>query len=154
MKRLQQQASGFTLIELLVTIAVMTILLMIAVPNFQEFVRGQRVKTTSFDMFAALTYARSEALKRNGDVTIAAVSGDWNQGWTVTSGSTTLRSQASLSSSVSVTAGQSSVTFGRDGRATGLTWMLVNANPSAASIPARCIRVDLSGRPNSKKGTC
>lgn len=145
--------SGFTLIELMVALSVTVILLTLAVPSFQEFIRGQRVKTTSFDIFAALTYTRSEALKRNGDVTITPVSNNWSNGWNITSAATTLRTEASQSTSVVLT-GPASITFGRDGRADANTTIQVDANPSAASISSRCISIDLSGRPNSKKGTC
>lgn len=145
--------SGFSLIELMVAISVVVILLAIAVPSFQEFIRGQRVKTTSFDIFAALNYARSEALKRNGDVTLTPVSSDWTNGWSIAAASSTLRTQASQSDSVLIT-GPGSITYGRDGRANANTTLQVDANPSAASISPRCISIDLSGRPNSKKGAC
>lgn len=150
---MKRTLSGFTLIELMVTLSVLVILLTLAVPSFQEFIRGQRVKTTSFDVFAALTFTRSEALKRNGDVTITPVSSNWSNGWNITSAATTLRSQASQPTSVVLT-GPASITFGRDGRANANTTIQVDANPSAASISSRCISIDLSGRPNSKKGTC
>jgi len=144
---------GFSLIELIVALSVMAILLAIAVPSFQEFIRGQRVKTTSFDVFAALNYARSEALKRNGDVTLTPVSSNWANGWGITAASSTLRTQASQTSSVLIT-GPASITYGRDGRANANATIQVDANPSTASILSRCISLDLSGRPNSKKGSC
>lgn len=150
MKRIH---SGFSLIELMVALTVMVILLMIAVPSFQEFIRGQRVKTSSFDVFAALTYARSEAMKRNGDVTITPVSSNWTNGWSISAASATLRTQASQSASVVLT-GPSSIIYGRDGRANAGVTIQVDANPSAASITPRCLSIDLSGRPNSKKGVC
>lgn len=150
---MQRKPAGFTLIELMVTISVLVILLTIAVPSFQEFIRGQRVKTTSFDVYSALTYARSEAMKRNGDVTITPVSSNWANGWNIAAASSTLRTQASQSASVALT-GPGSVTFGRDGRASANTTIQVDPVPATASIPSRCLSVDLSGRPNSKKGTC
>lgn len=150
MNRIQ---SGFSLIELMVAISIMVILMMIAVPSFQEFIHGQRVKTTSFDVFAALTYARSEAMKRNGDVTITPVSSNWANGWNIAAASATLRTQASQSTTVLLT-GPASITYGRDGRANASATIQVDPNPSAASITSRCVSIDLSGRPNSKKGTC
>lgn len=149
-------AKGFTLIELLITIAVLTILLTIAVPSFREFVQAQRVKTTSFELFAAITYARSEALKRNGDVMLSAATGGWGSGWSISVGGTTLRSQSAIDSSVAITGSATAVTYGRDGRTsgTGATTLQLAPYPSVGWISPRCITIDLSGRPNSKKGGC
>jgi type IV fimbrial biogenesis protein FimT len=146
---------GFTLIELMVTLSVLVILLTIAVPSFREFVQAQRIKTASFELFSAITYARSEALKRNGDVTLSAATGGWGNGWSISAGGATLRTRAALDSSVAITASASSLTYGRDGRLTGsATTLQLAPNPSVGWISPRCISIDLSGRPNSKKGTC
>lgn len=153
---IKRTALGFTLIELMITISVLIILLTVAVPSFRAFVQAQRVKTTAFDLFAAITYARSEALKRNGDVTLSAATGGWGNGWNVNAGSSTLRTQSALDSSVAITGSATSVTYGRDGRTAGssATTLQLAANPSVSWISPRCITIDLSGRPNSKKGSC
>jgi len=147
---------GFTLIELMITLSVMVILLTIAVPSFRTFVQSQRVKTTSFDLFAAVTYARSEALKRNGDVTLSAATGGWGNGWSISTGGSTLRSQSAIDTSVAITSSATSLTYGRNGRISGsaATTLQLAANPSVSSITPRCITIDLSGRPNSKNGSC
>ena len=149
-------ATGFTLIELMITLSILVILLTVATPSMREFVQSQRVKTASFDLFAAITYTRSEALKRNGDVTLSAASGGWINGWSISAGSATLRTQASLDSSVAITSSATTLTYGRDGRTngTGATTLQLAPSPSVTWITPRCITIDLSGRPNSKKGTC
>ncbi len=144
---------GFTLIEMMVTLGVLAILVVLAVPSFNDFVRGQRVKTASFDVFAAMTYARSEALKRNTDVTVTPVAGDWSKGWTVVAGTTTLRQQQAYPDSVAIS-GPTNITYRRDGRASSAGNVQVTPNPASAGIAPRCISVDLSGRPNSKQGAC
>lgn len=151
-----RSAQGFTLIELMITLSILVILLTVAVPSFREFVQSQRVKTTSFDLFAAITYARSEALKRNGDVTLSAATGGWGNGWSISAGGTTLRSQSAIDASVAITSAATTLTYGRDGRITGssASTLQLAPNPSVSWISPRCISIDLSGRPNSKLGSC
>lgn len=141
---------GFTLIEILMTIVIVAIFLGIAVPSFVSFTASQRVKTASFDLYAALTFARSEALKRRQSVTLAPASGsDWATGWTVKVGTTTLRQQDALSG---VTlSGATSVAYRPDGRllAGSTLGILVRPASTDANVKNRCIRVDLTGLPKS-----
>jgi Tfp pilus assembly protein FimT len=58
------------MIELVVTIAIAGILLAVAMPNLQNFIAGRAVAAQSEDLIGALRYARSEAIKRGGAVTI------------------------------------------------------------------------------------
>lgn len=71
---------GFTLIELMITIVVLSILVTIAIPSFQETIRRNAVTATANDLIASLLFARSEAIKREKDVAIIA-SGNWSSGW-------------------------------------------------------------------------
>ena len=89
---------GFTLIELLVVITVTATMLSLAIPSFRNFIGSQRVKAVSYDLTTSLVLARSEAVKRNADVTVApAAASDWTQGWSVTvGGATTLQQQQAL----------------------------------------------------------
>ena len=70
----KRQVTGFTLIELLVTISIMAILLTIALPSFQGSMRSNRVATTSNELLASLSLARSEAIRstRGGGVCASA----------------------------------------------------------------------------------
>ncbi|HEY3077253.1 MAG TPA: GspH/FimT family pseudopilin [Burkholderiales bacterium] len=150
-RRTARQA-GFTIIEVLIVIMVMGILLSLAVPSFRSFVIGQRVKTASFDFYAALVFARSEAMKRRQSVTVAPVtSGEWTSGWTVKQGTTTLRSQDPVSG-VSISSGSATnIVYRADGRITSASnvGVLISPNPADASLSNRCIRVDLAGMPRS-----
>jgi type IV fimbrial biogenesis protein FimT len=149
------RASGFTLIELMVTLAISAILLGVGVPSFVGFIRGQAVKTASFDINSMLIFARSEAIKRNGDVVVTPTSTNWANGWTttVTTGgtTTTLSKQAAFSSGVTITTTATSVTYGSNGRIQGSTPPSFEINGSSST---RCISVSLSGLPNSKTGSC
>ena len=76
-----RMGKGFTLIELLVALAVSAILLAVAVPSFAEFIRGVRASSDVSSLAAALSLARSEAVKRNRSACI--YSDSWGGGWEV-----------------------------------------------------------------------
>jgi type IV fimbrial biogenesis protein FimT len=68
-----QRNRGFTMIELLVTITIATVLSVAAVPSFRNQMVGSRLVTQSNEMVSAINFARSEAIKRNGSVTLCRV---------------------------------------------------------------------------------
>jgi type IV fimbrial biogenesis protein FimT len=84
---------GFTFGELMVTLALLSIVLMIAVPSFAVIIRNSRLITQIYDFNAALNLARSEAIKRGRSVTVCASADqtacggttgcNWEQGWIV-----------------------------------------------------------------------
>lgn len=86
MRRKQQ---AFTLIELMVTLVVLGIALGIAIPSFNELIRTNRSLAIGEDLSNALNFARAEAVKRNGRVSICASNngigcvGSWSQGWII-----------------------------------------------------------------------
>jgi len=65
-----RNAAGFTLPELLIVLTVLAVLMAAGLPSFGEFVRNQRLKTASFDLFSTLVMSRSEAINRNASVTV------------------------------------------------------------------------------------
>ena len=148
---------GFTLPELLIVVTVMGILLAAGVPSFVEFIRNQRVKTASFDVFSTLVVARSEAITRNTSVTITPSSTtNWANGWRVTyvdgTATVTLREQAAMPN-ITIT-GPASVVYRGSGRLTGGAAPQFQLTASGATVITRCINVDLSGRPVSKATAC
>lgn len=70
MKRIR----GFGLVEMMIAVAIMAILLALAVPGFQTFVRNAQVRSAAEAMLAGMNLARTEALRRNTRVSF----------WTVT----------------------------------------------------------------------
>lgn len=150
---------GFTLIELLVTMVVMAVLLSIAAPSFQAFVAGQRTKAATTELMSTLMLARSEAVKRNGTVSISPLTaGDWTSGWTVKSGTLVLNRQEALqgltvapSDYPSCTTGSSisTVDFSANGRPTASGCFKI---ASTGAPTPRCVKLDLTGIPSS--GTC
>lgn len=77
---------GFTLVELLVVLAIVATLLAVAVPSFQAMLRSQRLNAGTDALFAAINFARTQAIARNTRVAIVPSDpgqGDFAGGWTV-----------------------------------------------------------------------
>lgn len=82
---------GFTLLDLLVTLAVASLLLVLAVPAFSSLVRHGRLVAITNDLFSALYLARSEAVRRGTPVALCksadqescTAEGGYDQGWIV-----------------------------------------------------------------------
>jgi len=125
------------------------ILAALAAPSFDNLIRSQRIKGATNDLVAALVFARSEAVKRNTDVTVTRVGSSWASGWTVTyvdGGTKTARVHSALND-LSVTTAASSLTFGGGGRvdtATTVTFT-VDTVPQGAGIEARCVEIRADG---------
>jgi len=151
--RAPRAAGGFTLAELLIVMVVLGVLLAAGLPSFGEFVRNQRVKTASFDLFSSLVLARSEAITRNTSVTLTPTGGAWSNGWTITeSGGTVIRKQDAVAN-ISIT-GPASVVYGGSGRLNAMSTPEFQLTAAGSTVVSRCIKVDLSGRPVSKVAAC
>jgi type IV fimbrial biogenesis protein FimT len=72
MTRPRKPAPGFTLLELMITLAIVAILLGLAVPNFSEMIRNNRLTSSANDLLRATQIARSEAVKRQLPVVVCA----------------------------------------------------------------------------------
>jgi len=86
--------NGFSLIELLVTVSVLSILVFVALPNFNTFSQHSQVDGVQNQFHSALLYARSEAIRRNKVVKLCRkqanqnqchipAAADWKNGWLV-----------------------------------------------------------------------
>jgi len=142
------------MIELLVAVAILGILAALAAPSFRSLTQSQQVKAASFELFAALNLARSEAIKRNANVTVTPAAGGWEDGWSVASGGTDISTHGTLRGAV-ITGGPASVVYARTGRIVGATAPSFQIDTDAtATENVRCIRIDLSGMPRTVKGVC
>jgi type IV fimbrial biogenesis protein FimT len=150
-----RRARGFTLPEVVAVVGILAILAGAGVPALTDFIRSQRVKTVSFDLYSTLVQARSEAVTRNASVTVAPTTGtDWKTGWKVTASGGTVIRQVNPVPNVDIT-GPDNVVFRGSGRlnATAVpTFELTGGGWSSAAT--RCVTIDLSGRPVSKAATC
>lgn len=166
-RKYQAFCAGFTLIELMVTIAVMGLLMMVAIPSFNEATISSKLGANANNLVASATLARSEAIKRNAVITLCmsstgtacATTGDWSQGWIVLMGTTVLEYQLANSSNlkISESSGAASLTFQPIGvGATQSRFTVCKASPSAGS-QERIVTVSATGYASVKKqslGVC
>jgi prepilin-type N-terminal cleavage/methylation domain-containing protein len=151
---------GFTLPEMLTVIMIIGILAAFAFPAMSKFLATQGVRSASYDLFADLIYARSEAISRGTTVTIqATTSTDFKQGYTVreNGGGTVLRQQPARDTRIQFTGSANAVTFDRSGRANAqIFFNIIPASniTNPQDYMKRCIRLDPSGRPKSSEGSC
>lgn len=86
------RSGAFTLAELLVALAVAGILLAVAVPNLQTFIRNSRIDNAADTFLAEIQRARSEAITRGDAVILCrtdpstdtcgnSADRDWTPGW-------------------------------------------------------------------------
>jgi len=83
MKEFEDKLHGYTLIELIITIAVLSILVVLALPSFGTLLERNVITTDANNFAADLSYARSEAIKRNATVQINAKTGSWANGYII-----------------------------------------------------------------------
>lgn len=75
---------GFTIVELMVTIAVATILLAVAAPNYTTFIRNSQLSDAVGEFMSAVNAARGNAIKQGINTFLVPTTGtDWSTGWYV-----------------------------------------------------------------------
>ena len=144
---------GFTIVEAVIVVFMVGVIASLAGPYFRNFIVQQNIRNAAYELMSDLTYARSEAVKRNASVTVSKV-GTWTGGWTVAAGATTLRQHPAFPTSITITMANPSVDFYLNGRASAASSFTIDDTGGVASIPAQCVSVDPAGRPRSAAGIC
>jgi len=66
--------TGFTLIELMITVAIVSIVIGLALPNYMQWLDRSNLRQATTDMATQLTVARMAAMNRNRSVTVTVAS--------------------------------------------------------------------------------
>lgn len=161
--------SGFTMVEVMIAVAVLAILLGLALPSFQGSMRSNRVATSSNEMLASLSLARTEAIRGLGPAGVCAsadgatcsATTNWANGWIVwrddrAAGGVVVRTTVRYiqpKQRMAITGPNAGVRFTTQGRSqTGAEQIGVAAS-DAASV-ARCVLLNASGQSRITQGAC
>lgn len=164
---MHKNIKGLTLIELIVALAVITVLIAIAGPNFTSLNTSNKLTAKINSLAGDFALARNEAVTRNANITIAANAGDWEAGWQVyvnanTADGTAFNAgvdtlikvgDALGTGTLAITdSGVTSATYARDGTQNAGAFAITFCN--SANLGAfKAISLIASGRHSLSKGT-
>ncbi len=163
--------SGFTVVELMVSMAVAAILIGIALPAFNDFITQRTMAARVNDFVLAVNYARSEAARLGGVVSVqaadAAADNEWGGGYCVVAGNPgdcdppVLRAFAPLDDAtldgVGDLNGRTTLAFNSRGMlmlALGADARVTLCGEDADDDPGREVRISAIGRPDANELVC
>lgn len=146
-----KNAQGLTLIELLVTMAIIFIIAIVSVPNYNDFMANERFAQASNQLYNAYRFARNEALKTSNSMTLDAKTVDgvksWANGWLVTNSDGDILLESKIPHET-VTVLGSTVTVTGMGSANSFNFSITADNKS------NCLSVLSSGQSQLQEGAC
>ena len=164
----QQRSAGFTAVELMVVVSIVAILAALAAPSFKSLIERWRVRDVAEAMESSYYAARSEAIKRGGNIVIqrrasagqctAGTNDDWSCGWEVgidADGNGAIDANGVLSTldvprNIVVTRSTGGVSISLDewGRITGtlVGFSVIPTNKSISDPSARGVCISRGGR--------
>lgn len=164
---------GFTIIEVLVTLTVLSLVLMLGLPNISAWLQNTQIRTGAEALLSGLQLARTEALRRNRQVrfnivdtldascNLIATGGNWVVSMADPTGKCSVTPSETVdpfilqkrggqegTQNVAISASASTVFFNGLGSASGSLQVTVT-NPTggacqAAAGPMRCLQVNVS----------
>lgn len=163
----------------MVVVAILAILAALASPSFTPLIERWRVRDAAESLTSTLYFARSEAIKRGGNIAVAANSGQWSDGWKVFFDVNNNGSQdacipankpnecdlqitaAPSKTSITLEGGNGTVTLDRwgtlshsgDSTATSMDFSIIPEGKNASNASAARLCVGLGGRIVHKKGS-
>ena len=154
-RNMTMRERGFTLTEALVVLSIVAVVLAIGAPNLSHLIASMNARSASFDLIGDLALARSEAIKRNANVAVQPVDGNWAQGWRIVSGGTTLRQHEALPSVLTVATNgfagdlefRPNGRLGDDVAPANVSWRIASTNATP-----RCVVITPTGAARSKVG--
>jgi type IV fimbrial biogenesis protein FimT len=155
---LQLVARGFTVVEMMVVLVIVATLSVVATPTIAGVIVAQRLRSAGGDLVSALYVARSEAIKRNTNVTVRPVTGvDWRTGWIAVaeSGEQVARREVT-GDRVQVTRAPTTIVYTPSGRLDPIGAVRVEFSDSYGQpgVAPRCVTIDTSGLPRVEARTC
>ena len=160
-----KRAAGGTAVELMLVVSIVAVLAALALPSFREMLQRYRVGAAAEDLTQTLYFARTEAIKRGGQVTVgqrapaaqcsATQVREWQCGWHVfhdidengrydnAQGETVLQSSIAYPALVILLRGRNALVFNRWGGFNGIAaasfGVRPNDNPEPAAARALCL---------------
>lgn len=138
---------------MLIVLAISALLLSVAVPSLSSIIDSIKLSSATNVFLSGLHLARSEAIKRNKNVTMSPVTvGSWQDGWQIADPDFAGNIEVHSAFTGLTATGPDSVIYRSSGRIAGAA---PSFNISATGTTAqRCVSVDLSGRPYIKAAAC
>jgi len=155
--------SGFTLIELMMTITILAVVLVVAVPNIRDMIVNNRLATQANNFIAALTVARSEAIKRrvttrvqSWDVANDSDTANWALGWQVidTSNAEVIREFNALQGGSTLTGGVTEIDYEASGVLGVAAQTFQLGHPECEGDQHRTISIGATGRASVARVNC
>lgn len=141
---------GFSLVELMVGVVIVGIMLSMASLGF-DIVRNFRMSDVAGDLQTSFVLARSEAIKRNEQVTVEPDANGWSRGWKVKTSSAQVLQESTTPNDLTITGVSGPIVFRPTGRPAVAVPIMELSMPETTG---RCVSLGSDGRVRVTKGAC